>query len=102
MPSVPTNYSVNIITAIAMTAKRGIPNANPQLSTLTPQLSTINYKIKGMTCNHCAANAQKVIASVEGVESVTVSLEDGLAHITGNFKEEDIIQAIESIGFSVK
>jgi copper chaperone CopZ len=55
-----------------------------------------------MTCNHCAANAQKVIASVEGVESVTVSLEDGLAHITGNFKEEDIIQAIESIGFSVK
>ena len=77
-------------------------NSQCEFPTLNYKLSTINYKIKGMTCNHCAANAQKVIASVEGVESVTVSLEDGLAHITGNFKEEDIIQAIESIGFSVK
>ena len=77
-------------------------NSQCESPTLNYKLSTINYKIKGMTCNHCAANAQKVIASVEGVESVTVSLEDGLAHITGNFKEEDIIQAIESIGFSVK
>ena len=55
-----------------------------------------------MTCNHCAANAQKAIASVKGVESVTVSLEDGLAQVTGNFSEDDIRQAIESIGFSVK
>ena len=77
-------------------------NSQCESPTLNYKLSTINYKIKGMTCNHCAANAQKVIASVEGVESVTVSLEDGLAQITGNFKEEDIIQAIESIGFSVK
>ena len=66
------------------------------------QLSTVNYKINGMTCNHCAANAQKAISSVKGVESVTVSLEDGLAQVTGNFQEEDVRQAIESIGFSVK
>ncbi len=70
--------------------------------TVNCQLSTVNYKISGMTCNHCAANAQKAIASVKGVESVTVSLEDGLAQVTGNFQEEDIRQAIESIGFSVK
>ena len=66
------------------------------------QLSTFNYKISGMTCHHCAANAQKAIASVEGVESVTVSLEDGEAHVTGNFREEDVRQAVESIGFSIK
>lgn len=55
-----------------------------------------------MTCHHCAANAQKAIASVEGVESVTVSLDDGEAHVTGNFSEEDIRHAVESIGFSIK
>jgi len=54
-----------------------------------------------MTCHHCAANAQKAIASVEGVVSANVSLEDGQAHITGNFKEDDIRQAVESIGFSI-
>jgi len=70
--------------------------------TLNSQLSTLNYRIKGMTCHHCAANAQKAIASVEGVESVTVSLENGQAYVTGNFQEEDIHQAIESIGFQVE
>ena len=50
-----------------------------------------------MTCHHCAANTQKAIASVEGVEQVTVSLEEGLAHVTGNFRE-----AVESIGFEIE
>jgi hypothetical protein len=71
-------------------------------STTNCQLSTVNYKINGMTCHHCAANAQKAIASVEGVESVTVSLDDGEAHVTGNFREEDVRQAVESIGFNIK
>ena len=65
-------------------------------------LFTLHYRIKGMNCNHCATNAQKAIASVEGVEAVTVSLEDGLARVTGNFQEEDIRQAIESIGFKLE
>ena len=69
---------------------------------LNSQLSSFNYRIKGMTCHHCAANAQKAIASVEGVEQVTVSLEEGMAHITGNFHEEDIRQAVESIGFELE
>lgn len=70
-------------------------------STLNCQLSTVNYTIKGMNCNHCASNAQKAIASVEGVTKVSVSLEDGQAIVTGNFQEEDIRKAIESIGFSI-
>ena len=69
---------------------------------LHSSLFTLHFKISGMTCNHCAANAQKAIASVKGVESVTVSLDDGMAQVTGNFQEEDVRQAIESIGFSVK
>ena len=75
---------------------------NSQFSSLNSQLSTLNYKIKGMTCHHCAANTQKAIASVEGVEQVTVSLEEGLAHVTGKFQEDDIRQAVESIGFELE
>ena len=77
-------------------------NNHCEALTVNCQLSTVNYKISGMTCNHCAANAQKAIASVKGVESVTVSLDDGMAQVSGNFSEDDIRQAIESIGFSVK
>ena len=71
-------------------------------STANCQLLTVNYKIKGMTCHHCAANAQKAIATVEGVEQVKVSLEEGQAHITGSFQEEDIRRAVESIGFELE
>ena len=78
------------------------PILNSQFSSLNSQLSTLNYKIKGMTCHHCAANTQKAIASVEGVEQVTVSLKEGLAHVTGKFQEDDIRQAVESIGFELE
>lgn len=76
-------------------------NSQCESPTINYKLSTINYKIKGMTCHHCAANAQKAIASVEGVKSVTVSLEEGTAHITGNFLDDDIRKAVESIGFAL-
>jgi uncharacterized membrane protein YraQ (UPF0718 family)/copper chaperone CopZ len=65
------------------------------------QPSARSFGIRGMNCHHCAANAQKAIAAVKGVEQVTVSLEEETAYVTGNFSDEDIRQAIESVGFSI-
>ena len=39
------------------------------------------------------------IATVEGVEQVEVSLHQGTASVAGSAKEEEIMQAVESIGF---
>lgn len=76
-------------------------NAQCEAPILSSQFSIFNYRVKGMTCHHCAANAQKAIAAVEGVKQVTVSLEEGQAHVIGDFREEDIRQAVESIGFEL-
>ncbi|MBQ2300606.1 MAG: SO_0444 family Cu/Zn efflux transporter [Bacteroidaceae bacterium] len=57
------------------------------------------YRVEGMNCNHCAENVRKAIATVEGVEQVEVSLHEGTASVAGSAKEEEIMQAIESIGF---
>jgi len=65
------------------------------------QPSARSFGIRGMNCHHCAANAQKAIAAVKGVEQVTVSLEDGIAYVTGEFREEDIRKAVESLGFTI-
>ena len=65
------------------------------------QPSARSFGIRGMNCHHCATNAQKAIAAVKGVEQVTVSLEEETAYVTGNFSDEDICQAIESVGFSI-
>lgn len=74
---------------------------NTQCSISDSQCS-MEYDITGMNCHHCAANAQKAIAGVDGVKQVTVSLEEEKAYVSGNFKEDDILQAIESLGFSIK
>lgn len=61
------------------------------------------FHIKGMTCNHCRANAEKVIRTVKGVESVTVDLQSGVATVTGDDIDETAIrEAVESVGFTLK
>jgi len=63
------------------------------------ETACILYNVEGMNCNHCAANVEKAIAAVEGVELVEVSLHEGTASIKGSPNEADILHAVESIGF---
>ena len=56
-----------------------------------------------MTCNHCRANAEKVIRTVKGVESVSVDLQSGIATVVGDDIDDTAIrEAVESIGFTLK
>jgi copper chaperone CopZ len=59
--------------------------------------------VKGVSCNHCRANTEKVIRTVNGVESVSVDLQSGIATVTGdNIDDTAIREAVESIGFTLK
>ena len=58
-----------------------------------------DYKVDGMSCNHCKASVEKAIAAVEGVEYVEVSLTRGIAHVQGNHDPEAVIKAVSDIGF---
>ncbi len=67
------------------------------------QESTKTYVVCGMTCNHCRANAEKVIRTVKGVESVSVDLQSGIATVMGDDIDDTTIrEAVESIGFTLK
>lgn len=59
------------------------------------------YKIEGLRCNRCKENAEKAIASIEGVESVSIDLASGEAVVKGTFDEESMKKAVESLGFKV-
>ncbi len=61
---------------------------------------TIN--IKGMHCSHCAANVERAIRSVEGVEDVSVSLSEGTARVSGHASQDDILQSIQSLGYTAE
>ena len=62
----------------------------------------LTLHIKGMSCNHCRANVEKVIKEIPGVTHVKVSLTDSQAIIYGQASHEAIRQAVESIGFDVE
>ena len=61
--------------------------------------NTRKYRVTGMTCNHCRNFVEKSIKALDGVESVTVSLEDGTALVVGDVAPEAVKQAVEDAGF---
>ena len=61
----------------------------------------ISITVKGMNCNHCRSNVEAAILKVAGVESVEIDLASGRTVIHGNPSKEDIIKAVEALGFTV-
>ena len=67
-----------------------------------PEEKVLVVHVEGMSCNHCRANVEKVIAALEGAEEVEVDLPTGRAVVHGNVGQEDVRKAVESIGFKLK
>ena len=59
------------------------------------------FSVGGMSCNHCRTNVEKAIAQLPGVESVAVDLQSATATVKGSVSDEDVRQAVESIGFRI-
>lgn len=59
------------------------------------------YYIEGMHCSHCAANVEKAISSVEGVESCSVILSEKSATVSGHADDAAVREAVESIGYTI-
>ena len=58
------------------------------------------FKVTGMTCNHCVKRVQKTLSEVNGVESVTVTLDPPEAEINMKQHINDSIfnSALEKVG----
>ena len=66
------------------------------------KVSEQTYYIEGLRCNHCRTNAEKAIASLEGVEQAEVDLPTGRAVVRGSVGVDDVRQAVEALGFKLK
>lgn len=58
-------------------------------------------KIEGMSCNHCVINVKNAISKLDGVKNVEVILAENAAYIEGDYNEDDLRKAVESIGYKV-
>lgn len=70
--------------------------------TKTTSDMTKEFKIEGMTCNHCRMTVEKAIAAIPGVEHVSVDLGRGTATVEGDFDNNAIIKAVNDSGFDIK
>jgi len=62
----------------------------------------LSLMVKGMTCNHCKETATEAIDSCDGVDKIIIDLETGKTLVYGNaINEKQIIESINSVGFSV-
>ncbi len=60
------------------------------------------FDITGMSCAACSARVEKVISSLEGVDSCTVSLLTNSATVEGNADSKAVISAVKKAGYGIK
>lgn len=59
------------------------------------------FKINGMSCNHCRMTVRNAIASIPGVENVDVDLSKASASVEGEFDPQAVVKAVSDAGFDV-
>jgi P-type Cu+ transporter len=85
----------------------------PKLSNEKPAIVTIKtggdivkkeILIDGMSCNHCKMRVEKVLLSIDGIQTATVILEENKAFIEtrGDVDESIIISLLDEAGYPVK
>ena len=55
----------------------------------------IRDSVEGMSCEHCVRSVQEALESLEGIASVSVSLEDGAALVEGQVSDDAIRAVLE-------
>ncbi|KAB1501320.1 heavy-metal-associated domain-containing protein [Corynebacterium sp. 320] len=66
-------------------------------------MSTQEFSVTGMSCEHCEASVREEVSEVPGVTGVDVSATTGVLTITadGKVDESAVIAAVEEAGYTV-
>jgi hypothetical protein len=63
---------------------------------------SIELRIVGMTCSHCRMAVERALAEVYGSQAVDVDLHAGRAVVAGAARPEELVKAVENIGYTAK
>jgi mercuric reductase len=66
-------------------------------------MKTLELRITGMTCDHCARTIEGALKTVPGVTNVAVSYPEGTAHVAGETPETDaLVAAVRAAGYGAE
>ncbi len=60
------------------------------------------YKVPDMSCKHCVMSIENEIKKVAGVKKIDISLADKLVKVIGEYKRDDVINAIKNAGYKIE
>lgn len=64
-------------------------------------MTTLDYTVSGMTCQHCVASVTEEVSEVPGVSAVEVDLGSGALRVTGEDVDPAEVQAaVAEAGYS--
>ena len=61
--------------------------------------NSIEIRVNGMECRHCQANVEKNIGAMEGVNAVSVNLQESTVVIGGNVDLEAVAKLVNELGY---
>jgi len=65
-------------------------------------MTTIEYRVTGMTCEHCEASVREEVERIPGVEGIEVSAATGVLRVTAPAAVDDalVLAAIDEAGYA--
>ncbi len=61
-------------------------------------MSTLDFTVSGMTCQHCAASVTEEVTDLPGVTEVDIDLATGRLHVVGDVTAEQVQAAVAEAG----
>ena len=103
-------YWLNVASAILLIIllingyiQKYIIKSKSELSNNTDKMAEKTVKVGGMTCNHCKANVQNNLSSIDGIDEIEIDLESGRVKMTGDEIDlSEVKSKVESIGYDYK
>jgi copper ion binding protein len=67
-------------------------------------MTTTQYAVKGMTCDHCVSAVSAEVGRLDGVTDVQVDLASGLVTVTSTapLDETAVREAVDEAGYEVE
>jgi copper chaperone CopZ len=61
-------------------------------------MSSLDFTVSGMTCQHCVASVTEEVTDLPGVTEVDVDLATGRLHVVGDVTVEQVQAAVTEAG----
>ncbi len=70
------------------------------MDTPNPYPAAREYRVEGMTCDHCVLSVREEVSEVAGVERVDVDLASGTVVVSGaGFTDDAVADAVADAGY---